>query len=118
MPGLVDVLAAADRQDEAVSSQRVSVKALATRRRPDLHATDAVPHRGHAQRKRSSPAERPAHVRRLRRLVVRGQGGSATTCGIPAGVSALVLNVYAVNPTNLGFIKLWPSGRSSRTFRP
>jgi hypothetical protein len=37
------------------------------------------------------------------------QGGEASNCGIPAGVAALALNVVAVNPTNLGFIKLWPA---------
>ena len=37
------------------------------------------------------------------------QGGTGSTCGIPNGVSALALNVYAVNPTNLGFIKVWPA---------
>jgi hypothetical protein len=37
------------------------------------------------------------------------QGGASTNCGIPAGVAALALNVVAVQPTNLGFIKLWPA---------
>ena len=37
------------------------------------------------------------------------QGGTATNCGIPNGVAALAMNVYAVNPTNLGFIKVWPA---------
>ncbi len=37
------------------------------------------------------------------------QGGTATSCGIPNGVAALAMNVYAVNPTNLGFIKVWPA---------
>ncbi len=37
------------------------------------------------------------------------QGGTATGCGIPNGVAALAMNVYAVNPTNLGFIKVWPA---------
>ena len=37
------------------------------------------------------------------------QGGAASWCGVPPGTAALALNVYAVDPTNLGFIKLWPS---------
>jgi len=37
------------------------------------------------------------------------QGGTASGCGIPNGVAALAMNVYAVNPTNLGFIKVWPA---------
>jgi hypothetical protein len=35
------------------------------------------------------------------------QGGTGSGCGIPNGVAALAMNVYAVNPTNLGFIKVW-----------
>jgi hypothetical protein len=38
-----------------------------------------------------------------------GQGGASSNCGIPAGVAALALNVVAVSPANLGFIKLWPA---------
>jgi len=37
------------------------------------------------------------------------QGGTATNCGMPNGVAAIAMNVYAVNPTNLGFIKVWPA---------
>ena len=37
------------------------------------------------------------------------QGGAGSGCGIPNGVAALAMNVYAVNPTNLGFIKVWPA---------
>ena len=37
------------------------------------------------------------------------QGGTASGCGIPNSVAALALNVYAVNPTGLGFIKVWPA---------
>lgn len=40
------------------------------------------------------------------------QGGTATSCGMPNGVAAIAMNVYAVNPTNLGFIKLWPANGS------
>jgi hypothetical protein len=36
-----------------------------------------------------------------------GQGGTATNCGIPSGVAALAMNAFAVNPSNLGFIKLY-----------
>ena len=35
--------------------------------------------------------------------------GDGSGCGIPNGVAALAMNVYAVNPTNLGFIKVWPA---------
>jgi len=37
------------------------------------------------------------------------QGGTASNCAIPNGVAALAMNVYAVKPTNLGFIKVWPA---------
>ncbi|HSJ42001.1 MAG TPA: tail fiber domain-containing protein, partial [Xanthobacteraceae bacterium] len=37
------------------------------------------------------------------------QGGTATNCGMPNGVAAIAMNVYAVNPTNLGFIKVYPA---------
>ena len=37
------------------------------------------------------------------------QGGASSNCGIPSGVAALALNVVAVQPANLGFIKLWPA---------
>jgi len=37
------------------------------------------------------------------------QGGTASNCGMPNGVAAIAMNVYAVNPTNLGFIKVWPA---------
>ena len=37
------------------------------------------------------------------------QGGTGSNCGILNGVAALAMNVYAVNPTNLGFIKVWPA---------
>jgi hypothetical protein len=37
------------------------------------------------------------------------QGGSGSNCGMPNGVAAIAMNVYAVNPTNLGFIKVWPA---------
>ena len=35
------------------------------------------------------------------------QGGTASNCGMPNGVAAIAMNVYAVNPTTLGFIKVW-----------
>jgi hypothetical protein len=37
------------------------------------------------------------------------QGGTATNCGMPNGVAAIAMNVYAVNPSTLGFIKVWPA---------
>jgi len=40
------------------------------------------------------------------------QGGTGSGCGIPNGVAALAMNVYAVNPTNLGFIKVWPANQA------
>jgi hypothetical protein len=40
------------------------------------------------------------------------QGGASADCGIPSGVPVLALNVYAVNPTNTGFIKVWAFGTS------
>ena len=37
------------------------------------------------------------------------QGGAASNCGIPNGVSALTLNVVAVQPSGLGHLTLWPA---------
>jgi hypothetical protein len=37
------------------------------------------------------------------------QGGTAGNCGMPSSVAAIAMNVYAVNPSNLGFIKVWPA---------
>ena len=37
------------------------------------------------------------------------QGGASWPCDIPNGIAAMAMNVYAVNPTNLGFIKVWPA---------
>jgi hypothetical protein len=39
------------------------------------------------------------------------QGGALSNCALPNGVAALAMNVYAVNPTNLGFIALWPADK-------
>jgi hypothetical protein len=44
-----------------------------------------------------------------------GQGGDVTACGIPDRVAALAMNVYAVNPTTLGFIRLWPANQAEPT---
>lgn len=38
------------------------------------------------------------------------QGGSATNCGIPAGVNALAVTVQAINATAKGGFRLWPYG--------
>lgn len=40
------------------------------------------------------------------------QGGTASNCGMPNGVAAIAMNVYAVNPTALGFIKVWGANQS------
>lgn len=40
------------------------------------------------------------------------QGGTASDCGMPSGVSAIAMNVYAVSPTALGFIKVWGANAS------
>jgi hypothetical protein len=111
MPGLLHVLAAADRVDEAVTSHRVSVKALGDIG-ADLTYTPSTPCRI-VDTRNAGGVLAPNNTRTFRGFDAASfadQGGSATTCGIPAGVAALVMNVYAVNPTNLGFIKLWPSG--------
>jgi hypothetical protein len=42
------------------------------------------------------------------------QGGSSTSCGIPADPSAVAINVVAVTPDNSGFMTLYPAG----TLRP
>jgi hypothetical protein len=39
------------------------------------------------------------------------QGGALSNCALPNGAAALAMNVYAVNPTNLGFIALWPADK-------
>ena len=39
------------------------------------------------------------------------QGGALGNCALPNGVAALAMNVYAVNPANLGFITLWPADK-------
>ena len=44
-----------------------------------------------------------------------GQGGDVTACGIPDRVAALAMSVYAVNPTTLGFIRLWPANQAEPT---
>ena len=35
------------------------------------------------------------------------QGGTGSNCAIPGGVAALAMNVYAVDPSTTGFIRLW-----------
>jgi hypothetical protein len=44
-----------------------------------------------------------------------GQGGDVTDCNVPDRVAALAMNVYAVNPTTLGFIRLWPANQAEPT---
>jgi len=40
------------------------------------------------------------------------QGGTASNCGMPNGVAAIAMNVYAVNATTLGFIKVYAGNQA------
>jgi hypothetical protein len=48
--------------------------------------------------------------------------GAAVRCGIPAGARAVALNVTATEPTNFGFVRIYPDGfppvTSTINFRP
>ena len=111
MPGLLGVLAATDRNDEAAASRRVSTKALGDFG-ADLTYTPLTPCRI-ADTRNAGGALTPNLTQTFvgwTNTTFAAQGGAASDCGIPLAVSALAINVYAVNPTNLGFIKLWPAG--------
>ena len=41
---------------------------------------------------------------------LRDQGGNAEGCGIPAGAEAIVINVTAVDPTQAGYLTVFPYG--------
>lgn len=111
MPGLLDVTAAADRNDEAAASHRASTKALGDFG-ADLTYTPLTPCRI-ADTRNAGGALTPNSTFTFvgwTNTTFAAQGGAASDCGIPVGVPALAINVYAVNPTNLGYIKLWPAG--------
>ena len=111
MPGLLNVMATADRADDTTASHRVSLKALGDFG-ADLTYTPLTPCRI-ADTRNAGGALTPNSTFTFvgwTNTTFAAQGGAASDCGIPLAVSALAINVYAVNPTNLGFIKLWPAG--------
>ena len=111
MPGLLNVMATADRADDAVAAHRASLKALGDFG-ADLTYTPLTPCRI-ADTRNAGGALAPNSTQTFvgwTNTTFAAQGGAASDCGIPVGVPALAINVYAVNPTNLGFIKLWPAG--------
>jgi hypothetical protein len=111
MPGLLDVMATADRADDTAASHRVSTKALGDFG-ADLTYTPLTPCRI-ADTRNAGGALAANNTRQFvgwTNTTFAAQGGAASDCGIPTATPALAINVYAVNPTNLGFIKLWPAG--------
>jgi len=110
LEGLRDVLARSMVGDSSVATGRVRGKALGDPN-ADLTYTPVVPCRILDTRIIGGPLQ--ADVARIFEGYAPNfavQGGASSDCGIPASVPVLALNVYAVNPTNLGFIKLWSAG--------
>ena len=106
LEGLRDVLARSMAGTTPVTAGRVRGKALGDLD-ADLSYTPVVPCRILDTRVVGGPLQ--ADVARvfegdLPNFAV--QGGASSDCGVPAGAPVLALNVIAVNPTNLGFIKL------------
>ena len=106
LEGLRDVLARSMAGTTPVIAGRVRGKALGDLD-ADLSYTPVVPCRILDTRVVGGPLQ--ADVARvfegdLPNFAV--QGGASSDCGVPAGAPVLALNVIAVNPTNLGFIKL------------
>jgi hypothetical protein len=108
LEGLRDVLAKSVLPESPVRRDSVDVKALGDANR-DLVYTPLAPCR--ILDTRNAGGALLANV--SRNFVgfsanFDSQGGTAGTCSIPNGVAALAMNVYAVNATGLGFIKVWP----------
>jgi hypothetical protein len=110
LDGLLASFAAADRVD---AEARVSAKALGSAT-ADLVYTPLTPCR--IADTRNAVGALAANATRtllgFHATSFASQGGTATSCGIPNGVAALAMNVYAVNPSALGFIKLWASNQA------
>ena len=110
LEGLRDVLARSMVGDSSVATGRVRGKALGDAN-ADLTYTPVVPCRILDTRIIGGPLQ-PDVARIFEGYAPNFavQGGASSDCGIPASVPVLALNVYAVNPTNLGFIKVWAFG--------
>jgi hypothetical protein len=112
LDGLLAVLGTAERVDTAAHETHVSTKALGDPA-ADLLYSPLTPCR--IADTRAAVGALVANTTRTllgyHASTFASQGGTATSCGIPNGVAALAMNVYAVNPSNLGFIKLWASNQ-------
>jgi len=112
LEGLRGVLAQALTVSEPAALRRTPLKALGDTTR-DLVYTPVVPCRIVDTRLTATPLQ-PGVPRVFDGYNASSfvfQGGTASGCGIPSGTTALALNVFAVNPTNLGLIKVWPQGQ-------
>ena len=112
LDGLLAVLGTAERVDTAAHETHVLTKALGDPA-ADLLYSPLTPCR--IADTRAAVGALVANTTRTllgyHASTFASQGGTATSCGIPNGVAALAMNVYAVNPSNLGFIKLWASNQ-------
>lgn len=110
LEGLRDVLARSMVGDSSVATGRVRGKALGDPN-ADLTYTPVVPCRILDTRIIGGPLQ-PGVARIFEGYLssFAVQGGASSDCAIPASVPVLALNVYAVNPTNTGFIKVWAFG--------
>jgi hypothetical protein len=117
-PGLTGLLSVIDRTDqsESAASGRAAPKALGDPL-ADLAYAPLTPCRI-ADTRTGGGALAPNVTRTFVGFTATtfvGQGGDVTNCGIPDRVAALAMNVYAVNPTTLGFIRLWPANQAEPT---
>jgi hypothetical protein len=110
LEGLRDVLARSMVGESSVAAGRARGKALGDPD-ADLTYTPVVPCRILDTRIVGGPLQ-PDVARIFAGYVPNFavQGGASSDCGIPPSVPVLALNVYAVNPTNTGFIKVWAFG--------
>ncbi|MCX6401237.1 MAG: hypothetical protein NTX33_15075 [Propionibacteriales bacterium] len=46
---------------------------------------------------------------------IEAQGGDATGCTVPSGITAVAATIKAVSPTGSGFVRAWPNGASEPT---
>ena len=110
LEGLRDVLARSMVGESSVAAGRARGKALGDLN-ADLTYTPVVPCRILDTRIIGGPLQ-PDVARIFEGYVPNFavQGGASSDCGIPPSVPVLALNVYAVNPANTGFIKVWAFG--------
>ncbi len=112
LDGLRDVLARALTATEGPEARPASAKAIGDTTQ-DLVYTPVVPCRI-VDTRAAGGALQPMAPRVFdgyNAVSFAFQGGKSTNCGIPNGIAALAMNVYAVNPTNVGLIKVWPQGQ-------